>query len=376
MTGKIKKSDWLDFTIEFACFSGTENAVLTFLDTGLIYILPRENVKMILVNKGEVKSRHQTIYDWLASTDQCIQLFNSADIPDRIRESLSVSEEFRFAVPVRKTVLERETVALIFVNTGDEEILQKIQMLALHAGAKIDFCEINAKMNHLIKYYNYGRISYDIFHEMKNKLVAPLTFLQTFPYKYQDEKFRNEFSALALDELSIVKKQMEEIMQYGKLEKTENQTSSAFLLESLNYCISLLHSELNKYKIEVLKEIDEKMTFPMSAQHLRDLLFNLLLNSMQALKKQQNIRSIQIASFSKKDSYGFSVRDTGCGITKENLSKLFKPFYTNKEEGTGLGLTIIKKFMDEAGGLVDVKSKAGEWTEFSFCFKTSLKTSG
>ncbi len=376
MTGKIKKSEWLDFTIEFACFSGTEDAVLSFLDAGLVYILPRGNVKMILVNKGVPKSRPQTIHDWLTSTDQCIQLFNSADIPVRIRENLSVSEEFRFAVPVRKTVLNRETVALIFVNTGDEEILQKIQMLALHAGAKIDFCEINAKMNHLIKYYNYGRISYEIFHEMKNKLVAPLTFFQTFPYKYQDEKFRNEFSALAHDELILVKKQMEEIMQYGKLEKTESRNASALLVESLNHCFSLLHSELNKYKIEILKDIDEKMTLPMTAQHLRDLLFNLLLNSIQALKKQQGSRSIQITSFLKKENYGFSVRDSGCGISKEGLSGLFKPFYTSKEEGTGLGLTIVKKFMDEAGGLIDVKSKAGEWTEFSFSFKPSIKTSG
>ena len=372
MTGKTKKSDWLAFTIEFACFSGTEKSVLTLLDTGLVYILPRKNVKMILVNREDVKSKGANLVEWLASTDQCIQLFNTADIPLKIREGLSVTEEFRFAVPVRKTVLERETVALIFVNTNDEEIIQKIQMLALHAGAKIDFCEINAKMNHLIKYYNYGRISYEIFHEMKNKLVAPLTFLQTFPYKYQDEKFRTEFSALALDELTLVKKQMEGIMQYGKLEKTEVQSGSAFLFESLNYCLSLLESELNKNKIEIRKEIDEKIKLPISAQHLRDLLFNLLLNSIQALKKQSGARSVLIRTFSGNESYGFSIRDTGCGISEEDLTKLFKPFYTNKDEGTGLGLTIVKKFMDEAGGLIDVRSRAGEWTEFSFSFKLSL----
>src|SRR5262249_52941531 len=57
-------------------------------------------------------------------------------------------------------------------------------------------------------------------------------------------------------------------------------------------------------------------------------------------------------------------RDNGCGIPEDRLTKIFNPFYTTKQNGTGLGMGIAKKVMDAHRGRIEVQSQIGEWTEF------------
>ena len=60
----------------------------------------------------------------------------------------------------------------------------------------------------------------------------------------------------------------------------------------------------------------------------------------------------------------FSVSDTGCGISEENLSKIFEPYFTTKATGTGLGLTVVYKIIKEHGGDISVESTVGKGTTF------------
>lgn len=101
--------------------------------------------------------------------------------------------------------------------------------------------------------------------------------------------------------------------------------------------------------------------------HLQQLLLNLVINAMHAIEDQKVKTGdekfshfIEVSAENKEDGRcEIRIKDTGCGISKENLLKLFQPFFTTKAagKGTGLGLAIVLKLVDEMGGKVSAESE-------------------
>ena len=65
------------------------------------------------------------------------------------------------------------------------------------------------------------------------------------------------------------------------------------------------------------------------------------------------------------------IKDTGCGISKEAMDKIFDKYFSDKEHGTGLGLPVVKSFVEEQKGKIHVESVVGEGTSFSISFPIS-----
>mgnify|MGYP000315349522 CR=1 FL=1 len=115
-------------------------------------------------------------------------------------------------------------------------------------------------------------------------------------------------------------------------------------------------------KIDVILDVEEG--FPkILADHtlMKRVLANLIKNAVEAMPEGGKVR---ISATVKGDKVLINVRDTGIGIPKENMDKIFKPFFTTKSKGLGLGLAICKKLVEAQGGRITVKSEAGKGTEF------------
>ena len=100
-------------------------------------------------------------------------------------------------------------------------------------------------------------------------------------------------------------------------------------------------------------------------KQIRQILWNLLLNAAQATEGGR----IRIAARESRDAYGrpavsITVDDTGRGIPKENLRKIFDPFYTSRPEGTGLGLAVVYRMVENHNGEIHVESTEGEGSSF------------
>ena len=93
-------------------------------------------------------------------------------------------------------------------------------------------------------------------------------------------------------------------------------------------------------------------------------ILNLVKNAMQAMPEDRVNPSIVISTFIESDMVKVSVQDNGCGMTEDQMSKIFEPYYTTKSSGTGLGLTVLFKIMKQHGGDVTVHSTQGEGSEF------------
>jgi signal transduction histidine kinase len=106
----------------------------------------------------------------------------------------------------------------------------------------------------------------------------------------------------------------------------------------------------------------------MDSEQLHQVLLNLVLNGVQAIEREGKITIT--AKFNAPGGPGqanlveISVSDTGAGIPPESLERIFRPFYTTKRGGTGLGLSLCRRIVRQHGGTLTVESKLGKGSRF------------
>jgi two-component system sensor histidine kinase PilS (NtrC family) len=101
--------------------------------------------------------------------------------------------------------------------------------------------------------------------------------------------------------------------------------------------------------------------------HLRQILWNLLINAAEAIDGEGHIH-IELHSSKNKRAY-IKVSDNGCGMSQEDINFIFDPFFTTKAAGTGLGLSIVHRILESYDALLDVESEINKGTTFILQFK-------
>ncbi|GAE07505.1 ATP-binding protein [Paenibacillus sp. JCM 10914] len=114
--------------------------------------------------------------------------------------------------------------------------------------------------------------------------------------------------------------------------------------------------------IYLLQHGDEAIYVIMDRDKMIQVLINLIRNAFQAMDQTGAVK----LSLRKEASTAIvEVEDTGIGIDQESLTRIFDPFYTTKEEGTGLGLSLCQKIVEDHGGRITVQSERGVGTTFT-----------
>ena len=122
-----------------------------------------------------------------------------------------------------------------------------------------------------------------------------------------------------------------------------------------------------KYNAQVKLELSKLPTIKALGGELNQVILNLLINAVHAIKTSEKEGVIRVCTYEKEDSVILEVEDNGVGIPEENLLKIFDPFYTTKKvgEGTGLGLSIAYDIIvNKHKGKINVKSQVGQGTTF------------
>jgi signal transduction histidine kinase len=126
--------------------------------------------------------------------------------------------------------------------------------------------------------------------------------------------------------------------------------------------LALLQPELDNRGLNVkLKLARDLPVAPMDTTQMQQALVNLIKNAMQAMTRGG---TLTLATGESADGVWVSVADTGCGIPREQLSRIFEPFYTTKKKGTGLGLMIVQRILRAHGGRIELESHVGRGTTF------------
>jgi len=138
----------------------------------------------------------------------------------------------------------------------------------------------------------------------------------------------------------------------------------------IDNCLIMLQSE-TKNRIKIIKNLSKKNHhLNCNESKLHQAFLNILANAYQSI---ENNGSITISTKTEKNKFHITFSDTGCGISKENLTKIMDPFFTTKEpgKGTGLGLAITYNIITELNGTIEIDSNENLGTKVTVCLPLS-----
>ncbi|HOW66673.1 MAG TPA: ATP-binding protein [Verrucomicrobiota bacterium] len=140
----------------------------------------------------------------------------------------------------------------------------------------------------------------------------------------------------------------------------------ANLNEVIGETLELLRPELENRGLVVKVRLARQLPLgPLDVGQVKQVLVNLIKNAMQAMTRGG---VLTVESGEAKEGVWASIGDTGGGIPQEKIQRIFEPFYTTKEKGTGLGLMIVQRIVREHGGRMDIESRVGQGSTFRVWF--------
>ncbi|MEH7382322.1 ATP-binding protein [Bacillus sp. JJ1533] len=199
-----------------------------------------------------------------------------------------------------------------------------------------------------------GELAAGIAHEIRNPLTTIKGFVQL-----QKEKNESNTSDIILSELDRINQIVSELLVFSK---PQSKILKEFKVSDLiDYVIQLTSHEAILHNVEVLVENDagEAILYG-DKNELIQVFVNVMKNSIDAMPAGGKIR---IRTKVNNDKVNIEVIDTGVGIPKERLKKIGEPFFTLKEKGMGLGLTMSNKIIQDHKGTFNIISKVGLGTK-------------
>ena len=213
-----------------------------------------------------------------------------------------------------------------------------------------------------------GLLTAGLAHEIRNPLVAIRTFTQLLPERYEDAEFRDGFQSLALKEVDRICGLITDLLSFAR--PSRPNVAQEDMNDVIDGIARILDTQAKEKSVELTRDFAPNLPKVwIDREQMKQVFMNLIFNGIQAMNDGGTITiSTRISTPAATDqSPSFvqvEVRDTGIGIPEENLEHIFDPFFTNKDEGSGLGLSISHQIVQEHGGYVTVQSKVGKGTSF------------
>jgi signal transduction histidine kinase len=226
--------------------------------------------------------------------------------------------------------------------------------------------QLDHNLRKLDRLASIGMLSASMAHEIKNALVAVKTFVDLLIKKNQDASLAD-----------IVGREMRRIdsivSQMLRFAGPARPTLGVIHLHPvIEHSLNLVQHHLEGRRINLLRSLDAAPdTLRADAYQLEQAFINLFFNALDAMgaRGELSVKTEFVPSGGPENPRApvlrVTVRDTGVGIPPENLERLFEPFFTTKPNGTGLGLPITRRIVQEHSGMIHVASEPNCGTVFT-----------
>ncbi len=217
-----------------------------------------------------------------------------------------------------------------------------------------------------------GTLAAGLAHEIKNPLTAVLTFSRHLARRFDDEQFREKFQSVvprALERINDIVERLLELARPARLHFTMVRLPA--LLDSV---IELYSNEIEAKRIAVIRDYARDVPgIQADEESIYRALVNLVANGLEAMGPRGRLTlrlgwaegPARVARrLGSPRRVRIEIEDTGAGIPLPERDRIFNPFYTTKEGGTGLGLALTHKIIEEHYGTIDVASTPGVGTTF------------
>jgi len=211
------------------------------------------------------------------------------------------------------------------------------------------------------KQASLGELSSTIAHEIRNPIAAAKSLVQQMGEDPQSVE-NVEYAKVALDELDRVERRIAHLLKFAKEE--DYVMAPANLAAVVDSALTQMRSKLDAARVAAVRNYIAGPTVLADAEKLKQVFANVLDNAIDAFDGVPENRRIELFIENGGNDAVVRVRDNGSGIPPEKLDRIFNPFFTTKEKGTGLGMAISKKIVEAHAGTMDVASEVGRGTEF------------
>ena len=219
--------------------------------------------------------------------------------------------------------------------------------------------ENELEMMHVEKLVSLERLTSGIASEIGNPLTSVLSFVQILADMEEDE-FKEETLETITFHMNRIEDILKQLSGFSKMPHLELKPCKVNGL--IEDSLSLIQYDKRVQDITIVRDLWPEMpVITTDANQLSQVIVNIVLNAVDAMP---NGGTLTIRSRLKDNHIVIDFEDTGVGIAKENLGRIFDPFYTTKEKGTGLGLAVSYSIIKKLNGSLTVESDPGKGSRF------------
>jgi signal transduction histidine kinase len=216
-----------------------------------------------------------------------------------------------------------------------------------------------------------GLLAAEIAHEIRNPLTVVQMLFHALVESLQLDATSQRDAALIGEKMRQMNRILDQVLSFAR--SSEPTKESVHAQQLFDDVFLLTRHKLQQQGIDVRSTVPENLPL-LHADHeqIEQVLLNLILNAADAMPKGGMLRlSAGVEEAGGEHFLVLAVRDNGQGMTPDQLANLFAPFLTYKDSGTGIGLAIVKKIMENHQGKVEVESRIGQGTKFTLLFPIS-----
>ena len=207
-----------------------------------------------------------------------------------------------------------------------------------------------------------GGLAAGVAHEIRNPLSSIKGIASYYKSKFEDGSEDKEMAGVMIEEVDRLSRVISERLEFARPTKLNRKLSD--MNELLKHSTRLVEQEAAAKKVDIqLNLTSESIEADVDPDRLTQCFLNLFLNALQAM--ESGGRLTVSSSTGANGNVAIDIKDNGSGISAEDLSKIFDPYFTTKPKGTGLGLAIVHKIIEAHQGQIKVRSTIGQGTVFS-----------
>ena len=201
-----------------------------------------------------------------------------------------------------------------------------------------------------------GQLTAGIAHEIRNPLAAIRSGIKLLKNRKSNERIVD----LVISEVDRLNSFVERFLQYASVGKSEDiEIRAKELFDEVRELTKLTCKNKKDIIFQSTLEIDGDVLIRGDKNYLKQALFNIVLNSIEACESMNYQGKVLVNGYFDEKAVFFKVSDNGPGISESVRDTIFEPFFTTKEKGTGLGLTIANKIIKEHDGEISIENNGG-----------------
>jgi PAS domain S-box-containing protein len=220
--------------------------------------------------------------------------------------------------------------------------------------------EIQKKLIQKEKLASLGEMAAGVAHEIRNPLGGIKMAAGLIRRDLGEKSFTTDMLNNILSGIKDIENIINDLLDFTRETKLEKEDYN--IARMIKGVVNSLHREISEKGIQIVyNRFQGDIDLNVDGIKIRQVFINVLKNAIEAINHEEGKILINLYSH---DSYvSIEFIDNGVGISKENLEKMYHPFFTTKPKGTGLGMTIVKRIVDLHKGDMDIKSVSGEGTK-------------